>query len=94
LRAARGSLPLERHKLAGSLRDFTDRPEAVKAGFAELVSVEKEAILRTIRRCIENPSMPKVPSPYGDGRAAERIMNIIRNNPPPRLGLLKDKRKY
>jgi len=55
----------------------TDRPEAVEAGFARVVGVEKERILaamdQTLKERIELPPL----SPYGDGSAGKRIVEII-----------------
>jgi len=59
------------------LRLSTERPEAVEAGFAKVVGVEKERILKAITNVLDKP--PKLPhrSPFGDGRAAERIVRIV-----------------
>ena len=59
------------------IRMSTERPEAVEAGFAEVIGTDKhkilEAIDRTLRKRKELPST----SPYGDGKAAEKILSII-----------------
>jgi UDP-N-acetylglucosamine 2-epimerase (non-hydrolysing) len=60
------------------IRLFTERPEAVKAGFAELVGVEKQNILAAIIRTLENRKKLPETSPYGDGKAAEKIARIIK----------------
>jgi UDP-N-acetylglucosamine 2-epimerase (non-hydrolysing) len=59
------------------VRLFTERPEAVKAGFAEVVGVEKKKILAAIKRTMENRKELPETSPYGDGTAAKKIVNII-----------------
>jgi len=56
----------------------TERPEAVEAGFAEVVGVEKQKILSTMERVLEQPRELPEKSPYGDGKAAEKIARIIR----------------
>lgn len=59
------------------LRKSTERPEAAEAGFAKVVGVERQAILSNIKSLLENP--PKLPenSPYGDGKAGEKIAKIL-----------------
>ncbi len=59
------------------IRLSTERPEAVKAGFAEVVGVEKKKILTAIKRTMENRKELPEASPYGDGNAAEKIVRII-----------------
>ncbi len=59
-------------------RRSTERPEAVEAGFAQVVGTEKEDILQNIRRTVEHPvELPRF-SPYGEGNAAEKIMAILK----------------
>jgi len=58
-------------------RISTERPEAVEAGFAEVVGVREQKILHSMKKRIDAPrKLPNV-SPYGDGNAAERIGRII-----------------
>lgn len=56
----------------------TERPEAVEAGFAEVVGTKKDRVLKAMRdvvsRCKKLPNR----SPFGDGTAAEKIVSIIR----------------
>ncbi len=56
----------------------TERPEAVTAGFAEVVGTKKDGILQaiktTVSRHIEFPSE----SPFGDGTAADKTVRAIR----------------
>lgn len=55
----------------------TERPEAVEAGFAKVVGVEKEKILTEMKNTPhEKEKLPSV-SPFGDGKAGERIAKII-----------------
>ena len=59
------------------LRLSTERPEAVKAGFATVVGLNHQDILRASRHLLENPpSLPKT-SPFGDGKAAQKIIRIL-----------------
>jgi len=63
------------------LRKVTERPEAVLAGTAKVVGVEKNRIFSSIKELLENKNvynkMAKAKNPYGDGRASERILRII-----------------
>jgi len=65
-------------KLVLVLRLSTERPEAVKIGFAKVVGVEKQKILEEMKRTFENPKGLTEKSPYGDGKAAEKIVGIIK----------------
>jgi UDP-N-acetylglucosamine 2-epimerase len=60
------------------LREVTERPEALEAGTALLVGTDPERIYAEAKRLVENPSaqmaMARANNPYGDGRAAERIV--------------------
>lgn len=64
------------------LREETERPEGVEAGTAKVVGTAPEVIVEESERLLRNPrayrQMAAAVSPYGDGRAAERIVRIIR----------------
>jgi UDP-N-acetylglucosamine 2-epimerase (non-hydrolysing) len=64
------------------LRDNTERPEGVSAGTAQLVGTSEIDIVEQVSRLLNSPAlyskMSKTVSPYGDGRAAERIVAAIR----------------
>jgi UDP-N-acetylglucosamine 2-epimerase (non-hydrolysing) len=55
----------------------TERPEAVAAGFAEVVGVESKSLLSAIKRALKRPHRLPANSPYGDGKAAERIVDFL-----------------
>jgi len=59
------------------LRKTTDRPEAIKLGYSELVGTKTKDILRAINRNIKDPKIPTRASPYGNGKAAEKIFKIL-----------------
>ncbi|HKJ01045.1 MAG TPA: UDP-N-acetylglucosamine 2-epimerase (non-hydrolyzing) [Longimicrobiales bacterium] len=60
------------------LRDVTERPEGVDAGVAELVGTDAALILARSRAALERPrSSAPPPNPYGDGKAGERIADIL-----------------
>jgi UDP-N-acetylglucosamine 2-epimerase (non-hydrolysing) len=55
----------------------TERPEAVRAGFAEVVGIEKKAIMKAIERTMRNWKELPEKSPYGSGDSAKRILEIV-----------------
>ncbi|HEX6964071.1 MAG TPA: UDP-N-acetylglucosamine 2-epimerase (non-hydrolyzing) [Lacipirellula sp.] len=64
------------------MRDTTERPEGVAAGAVMLVGTHAERILQESERLLTDDAaydrMARVANPYGDGRAAERIVERIR----------------
>jgi len=59
------------------LRPSTERPEAVRAGFAKVVGTDRRAIIAEIERALkEKRALPRS-SPYGNGDAAERIAKVL-----------------
>jgi UDP-N-acetylglucosamine 2-epimerase (non-hydrolysing) len=66
------------------LRRETERPEAVEMGVARLVGPERAAILYEVSRLLDNDDayleMARGVSPYGDGRASWRIVNVLRDH--------------
>lgn len=63
------------------LRDVTERPEAVEAGTVRLVGSEPKRIISLTGQLLRNSAlyreMANAVSPYGDGRAAQRIRDAI-----------------
>lgn len=63
------------------MRDTTERPEGIAAGTLKLVGTEEENIYSNFKLLLENQieynKMSKASNPYGDGKACERIVNII-----------------
>lgn len=62
-------------------RTTTERPEAVAAGLAKLVGTCREKIVDETSRLLTDPAayqaMAHGANPYGDGRSAERIAEIL-----------------
>ncbi len=59
------------------LRTSTERPEAVKAGFAYVVGTNPVVVLSTLERLLaEKPPLPEK-SPFGDGKASKRIVDVL-----------------
>jgi UDP-N-acetylglucosamine 2-epimerase (non-hydrolysing) len=59
------------------VRLSTERPEAVKAGFVEVVGVGKHEILSAMKKALDCPKELPEKSPYGDGNTAQNIVKII-----------------
>lgn len=55
----------------------TERPEAVEAGFAQVVSTEKTAIIEAMEATLKSKRRLPETSPYGDGNAAKRILKKV-----------------
>lgn len=73
------------------VRETTERQEGVDSGTLELVGTKTARIVAAVTRLMDDPeahrSMSNRPNPYGDGRAAERIVAasayIAFNSPSP-----------
>lgn len=63
------------------LRETTERPEGVEAGTLKLVGTETTQIVREATRLLDDPvayaEMARAANPYGDGHAAERIIDAL-----------------
>lgn len=73
------------------LRNVTERPEGVEAGTLKLAGIEEENIYNTTVELLTNEEvyakMSAAKNPFGDGYAAERIVEAIRYY----FGLRKDR---
>ncbi len=63
------------------MRDTTERPEAVAAGTARLVGTDRARIVSEVEKLLNDAdaraAMTRVGNPYGDGKAAQRIVEIL-----------------
>ncbi|MCX5808267.1 MAG: UDP-N-acetylglucosamine 2-epimerase (non-hydrolyzing) [Proteobacteria bacterium] len=63
------------------MRNTTERPEGIEAGVVKLVGTEKEDIIRNTMELLDNQmlyeKMSQSANPYGDGRASEKIVDIL-----------------
>jgi UDP-N-acetylglucosamine 2-epimerase (non-hydrolysing) len=60
------------------LRAETERPEAVEAGVASLVGTDEQAVFLALRSALSaTPAAGPAVSPYGDGRASDRIARVL-----------------
>lgn len=59
------------------LRASTERPEAVTAGFARVVGVNPIAVAAEMEKALNEDSELPDASPFGDGKAGERIADVV-----------------
>ena len=63
------------------MRDTTERPEAVVAGTVKLVGANREKIIASVSTLLDDDAsyrvMARASNPYGDGKAASRIVDFI-----------------
>jgi len=63
------------------MRETTERPEGIEAGTLKLVGTETSHIVQEAQRLLDDPleyaKMSRASNPYGDGHAAERIVEAL-----------------
>lgn len=63
------------------MREVSERPEAIAAGTACLTGTNPERIVATVSSLLDDPAcyerMTNRPNPYGDGHAAEQIVQFL-----------------
>ncbi len=66
------------------LRKETERPEAIEAGTVKLAGVDEDEIIRLCKELFDNENayseMAHAVNPYGDGKAAQRILQAIKHH--------------
>ena len=66
------------------LRNETERPEAVDAGVVKLIGPHHDRIVEELTRLLDDKAayqaMAKGVSPYGDGHASQRIVDILKRD--------------
>ena len=64
------------------MRDTTERPEALEAGTVRLVGTDYNKIMSGVSVLLEDKEryqeMSRAVNPYGDGRACDRIINVLK----------------
>ena len=64
-------------------RNDTERPEAVEAGTAKLIGTDRARIVSESLRLLDDEAhyraMSRAHNPYGDGKANERIVELLRS---------------
>ena len=65
------------------MRNVTERPEGIEAGVVKLVGTNKDKIVAETQGLLDDreayEEMARASNPYGDGKAAARIVNILEN---------------
>ncbi len=68
-----------------AMRTTTERFESISAGTVKLVGTDREAIVRETMLLLTNPeayrAMSLAHNPYGDGKASDRIIEVLSNSP-------------
>lgn len=68
------------------LRDVTERPEGLESGNIRLAGTDAQHIFEQVKNLLTNrkdwESMAKAVNPYGDGKAARRIVDLLIENSP------------
>jgi len=66
------------------MRETTERPEGVEAGCSKLVGTNMQKIVESFEELMNVPQkyqqMARAMNPYGDGRSAQRITDILLSN--------------
>ena len=72
------------------MRDTTERPEALASGTVHLVGTDYDKIVNEVSTLLDDAAayeaMSKAVNPYGDGKACERIADILDNKEVERYG--------
>ncbi len=63
------------------MREVTERPEGIESGVVKLVGTDSMSIVTSVAELLDNDGtyrrMSEAVNPYGDGRASERIADIL-----------------
>ena len=63
------------------MREKTERPEGIDAGVVKLVGTDRNRIVAETKRLLDDPkartAKSKIANPYGDGKAAPRIVSSL-----------------
>jgi len=66
------------------MRDTTERPEALEAGTVKLVGTDPAVIVNEVNNLLKDTliyeRMSQAHNPYGDGKACQKIVKIIKEN--------------
>lgn len=72
------------------MRDTTERPEGVETGVVRLVGTHRSRIVSEAEKLLRDPAaraeLASGANPYGDGKAAERIVSILLERAGLRVG--------
>ena len=63
------------------MRNVTERPEAIEAGTVKLVGTKEDVIIQECTKLLNDEKsyalMSRAHNPYGDGKASQRIVDVI-----------------
>ena len=63
------------------MREVTERPEAVEAGTVQLIGTDRQTILSGVEEVLSDDiiykAMSRAHNPYGDGKAASRVIDVL-----------------
>jgi UDP-N-acetylglucosamine 2-epimerase len=61
------------------MRNITERPEGLEGGFVELIGNDRDSIVSGALAALEQDQqrLPGLENPFGDGRAAHRIIDLL-----------------
>ena len=63
------------------MRNVTERPEGIEAGFVRVVGTRVDKIVSGTQELLDDPTLrsrlKSAPNPYGDGRSARKILSVI-----------------
>lgn len=66
------------------MRDTTERPEGIRAGTLKLVGTDEDTIYQEFTKLLNDSdayrTMSQASNPYGDGKASQRIVEILEAN--------------
>ena len=72
------------------MRDTTERPEALKSGTVHLVGTNHDLIVSEVSTLLDDAEayecMSKAVNPYGDGKACDRIVRVLKGETVERYG--------
>lgn len=73
------------------MRDTTERPEALSSGTVHLVGTDYDKIVNEVSTLLDDATayekMSKAVNPYGDGKACDRIVRILKGEDVERYGV-------
>jgi UDP-N-acetylglucosamine 2-epimerase (non-hydrolysing) len=62
-------------------REKTERPEAISAGTSKLIPLEQTKFFKMASEVLDTPEiynrMSQAKNPFGDGKASEKILDIL-----------------
>lgn len=70
------------------MRETTERPEGIELGLVKMVGTDKNRLIEEAELLLLHPEeyeqMVSKPNPFGDGKAAARIAEVLRENVSPK----------